>query len=75
MLSEDLLISYQYAFAYLYQLRKILSTEPDKGMLNGSSWSLTDTYRLVFLLRQSSIWKLIDFSIIFDTSGKNGIGW
>ena len=37
MLSEDLLISYWYAFVYPYQLQQSLSTEPDKGLLNGSS--------------------------------------
>ena len=48
MLSEDLLISYRYASVYPYQLQQSLSTELDKGLLNGSSWILTDTYRLVF---------------------------
>ena len=48
MLSEDLLISYRYASAYPYQLQQCPSTDPDKGLLNGSSGSLTDTYRLVF---------------------------
>ena len=72
MLSEDLMISYWYASVYPYQFQQSLSTMPDKGLLNGSSWSLTKTYRLVFfLLRLPSIWKWIDFSIIFDTSDKS----
>ena len=48
MLSEDLLMSYRYVSVYTYQLQQSLSTEPDKGLLNGSPWSLIDTYRLVF---------------------------
>ena len=32
MLSEDLLISYQYASVYPYQLKQSLSTEPDKSI-------------------------------------------
>ena len=49
MLSEDLLISYWYASVYPYQLQQSLSTEPDKGLLNGSSWGLTDIYGLVII--------------------------
>ena len=74
MLSGDLLISYQYASVYPYQLQQSLSTELDKRLLNGWSWILIDRYRLVFfLLRKSSIWKWIGFSIIFDTSCKREI--
>ena len=36
VISKDLLISYGYASVYPYQLRKILSTEPEKCLLNGS---------------------------------------
>ena len=36
MLSEVLLISYQHASVYPYQLQQSLSTEPDKDLLNGS---------------------------------------
>ena len=37
MLSKDLLISYRYASVYRYELQQSLSTELDKGLLNGSS--------------------------------------
>ena len=40
MLSEDLLISYRYESVYPFQLKQSLSTEPDKSLLNGSSWNL-----------------------------------
>ena len=48
ILSEDLLMSYRYVSVYTYQLQQSLSTEPGKGLLNGSPWNLIDTYRLVF---------------------------
>ena len=44
MLSKD----YRYASAYPNQLKQSLSTEPDKSLLNGLFWNLTDTGRLVF---------------------------
>ena len=48
MPSENLLIPYRYASVYPYQLLESLSTDPDKGLLNGSSLRLPDTHRLVF---------------------------
>ena len=36
MLSENLLISYRYVSDYPYQLQQSLSTESEKGLLNGS---------------------------------------
>ena len=37
MLSEDLLVSYRYACVYRHQLQQSLSTELDRGLLNGLS--------------------------------------
>ena len=47
MFSEDLPLSCN-ASVYTYQLKQSPSTKPNKRLLNGLSWKLTDTCTLAF---------------------------